>query len=182
MIFFIIVAVIAAIAMALIATVSNKGGRTKKDNDRTPIKPRAILTIKEQSFFAKLRKALPDCIVLTQVALSAILSTSGQVTRNKLSRCRADFVILDKDLKILAIIELEDPNQKGLENKNFDRNAMCLEADYRIVHYEHPPDIEQIQRDFSQLISPRQSTKPSQLALPNQHSATYEDSFFDHDF
>lgn len=115
--FLIILAVIAGIAMILIAATVNKGGRQRNDRDRTPIKPRPILTITEQPLFLKLRKALPEYIVLTQVALSAILSSCGQVTRNKLNRYRADFVVLNKELQVIAIIELEDPCLKRPENQ-----------------------------------------------------------------
>ena len=190
MTFLIIFAVFAGIAMILIAAKMNKGNRQAQwhadshnnDKDHTPIKARPILMVNEIPLFLKLRKALPDYIVLTQVALSAILSSSGQVTRNKLNRYRADFVILDKDFRVLAIIELENPSQNAVEIKKQDRNAMCKEANYHVIHYAHTPDIEQIQRDFSNIGLPRQTEKLSKSTLPSKQTVLSEENFFDHDF
>jgi len=180
--FLIILAVIAGIAMILIAATANKGDRQKKDKDHTPIKSRPILSITEQPLFLKLRKALPEYIVLTQVALSSILSSSGQVTRNKLNRYRADFVILDKDLQVLAIVELEDPSHKGPEHKSNDRNSMLKEADYRVIRYTHTPDMDQIRRDFSTIVLSQTPTQSPPSTIPSKRVTSAEDSFFDHDF
>lgn len=185
----IILALIAGFAMILIAALANKGIRKRNgerhnnDKEHTPIKARSILTINEQPIFLKLRKALPDHIVLTQVALSALLSTTGQVTRNKFNRYRADFVVLDKDCKVLAIVELNDASHHQMQIGSItERDAMLAEANYRIIRYSHTPDIDQIQRDF---ITPAASKKIIKPAIPiNQppNKPSDGDSFFDNDY
>jgi very-short-patch-repair endonuclease len=166
MAFLIILAIIAGTAMILIAATVNTVGRQSNSKEHTPLKARPILNITEQPVFLKLRKALPEHIVLTQVALSAILSSCGQVTRNKLNRYRADFVVLNKELQVIAIIELEDPSQKRPENQKNDCSNMLKEANYRVIRYSHTPDIDQIQRDFASFSASRKkSAQPTQSPM-----------------
>lgn len=186
----IILAVIAGVAMILLAARMNRGKQQaerradwhKNDKDHTPIKARALLTINELPIFLKLRKALPDHIVLTQVSLSALLSSTGQVTRNKLSRYRADFVVLDKDCQVIAVIELTDSSHKLNHGKTDEREAMLTEADYRIIRYSHAPDIEQIQRDFARIIPARKVIKSTLPETQNLSKIPSDRNFFDQDY
>jgi len=84
-------------------------GNTKKANKggtRNPIKGKRILTMNEQPTFLRLREALPEHIVLAQVAFSAFMTAQGYATRNLFNRKIADFVVLDKQFNIVAIVEL----------------------------------------------------------------------------
>lgn len=189
MTFLIIFAVIAGIAMILIAAKMNKGnrqtlwhGEQKNDKDHTPIKARPILTINELPVFLKLRKALPDHIVLAQVSLSALLSSTGQVTRNRLNRYRADFVVLDKDGHVIAIVELTDTSHQPQNGKTNERDTMLKEANYRIISYTHTPDIEQIQRDFSMLKPAKKVVKAQPLDALDQIKTPQDKSFFEQDY
>lgn len=183
-------AVIAGIAMILLAALMNKQNRQaewytewqKKEKDHTPIKARTILTINEVPIFLKLRKALPEHIILTQVSLSALLSSTGQVTRNKLSRYRADFVVLDKDCQVIAIIELTDESHKLQNGKTQERETMLTAADYRILRYSHIPDIEQIQRDFAAPTAPKKVIKPITTETQNLSDLPNDKNFFDQDY
>ena len=186
----IIMAGIACIAMILIAALVNKGNRQakwhsewkKNDKDHTPIKTRPILTINELPIFFKLRKALPDHIVLTQVALSSLLSTTGQVTRNRFNRYRADFVVLDKEGYVVGIIELNDESHKPQNGKVDERQAMLTEANYRVIRYSHTPDIEQIQRDFATKKTSKKVIKLTSSETQNQIKKPQEKSFFEQDY
>lgn len=184
----IILAVVAGIAMILIAALVNQGNRharwrsewKKNDKDHTPIKTRPILTVNELPIFIKLRKALPDHIILTQVALSALLTSTGQVTRNRFNRYRADFVVLDKDGHVVAIIELNDPSHQLQIGKADERRAMLTEANYQVIQYTHTPDIEQIQRDFAPKQSARKVIKP--ITSETHIKTPQEKSFFEQDY
>ncbi|GAC1374905.1 MAG: DUF2726 domain-containing protein [Aquirhabdus sp.] len=186
----IILAVIAGIVMILIAALVNQGNRharwrsewKKNDKDHTPIKTRPLLTVNELPIFLKLRKALPDHIILTQVALSALLSSTGQVTRNRFNRYRADFVILDKEAHVVAIIELNDESHKLQNGKVDERHAMLTEANYHVIRYSHTPDIEQIQRDCTPIKSARKVIKPTSSQAQNQIKPLPDKNFFEQDY
>lgn len=192
MMYLIILAIVGGIAMIIIAGISNRNEyhhrhlhqHLKNDKDHTPIKPRLILTLNEQPIFLKLRKAFPDYFVLTQVSLAALLVSSGQVTRNKFTRYRADFVILDKDFKLLAVIELDDTSHKGPEGKSSELDAMLKEAGYRVLRYSHVPDIEQIRNDVIVSVQPKRPVRPAQ-PLPtkeNNNPKPTGDDFFEKDY
>jgi hypothetical protein len=112
----IIFALIAVLVMVIIAAVTNKESHgaafQRIEREQAPVKARLLLTINEQMTFLKLRKVLPDCFVLTRVALSALLNSNGLVTRNKINRCCVDFVVLDKDFNVISIVEVSQPQQK----------------------------------------------------------------------
>ena len=103
----------------------------------------------EQPTFLRLREALPEHIVLAQVAFSAFMTASGYATRNLFNRKVADFVVLDKQFNIVAIVELDDSSHKGKEDKDADRDALVAEAGFRVIRYKRTPDLEQVRADFN---------------------------------
>lgn len=148
----IIIVVIAFIAFAVIAASANKGKSAKGKNE-TPIKAKRVLTMNEQPTFNRLREALPENIVLAQVSFGALLSTTGQATRNKFNRKIADFVVLDKSFNVVAVVELDDKSHKGKEKQDAERDAMLIEAGYRVIRYPRTPDLDKVKADFSQPIN-----------------------------
>ena len=90
-----------------------KGNR----GERNPIKGKRIITMNEQPTFLRLLEALPEHIVLAQVAFSAFMTAKGYATRNLFNRKVADFVVLDKQFNVVAIVELDDASHKGKKKK-----------------------------------------------------------------
>jgi very-short-patch-repair endonuclease len=187
--FLIVFAVIAVVAMVIIAALTNNENRRsasqRKERDQTPIKKtQSILSSNEQMTFLKLRKALPNYIVITRVALSALINSSGLVTRNKINRCCVDFVVLDKGFKVISIVEVDSPNKNGNVSKISERDTMLMEAGYSVVRYAHSPDIERITSDFSIFLHSQKTGKNSQfhMNLQNSNHRQNEDNFFDHDY
>jgi len=184
--FLIILAVMAVLAMVIIAAVTNKENRQAtafkiKEKEEAPIKKaRSILSTNEQMTFLKLRKALPDCFVLSRVALSALLNSSGLVTRNKINRCCVDFVILDKDFNVVSIIEINQPNQNSNPTKINERDTMLMEAGYKVIRYPYPPDLERITSDFATFLHPPK-IETTTIARSNR-LLVENDNFFDHDY
>lgn len=140
----ILIAVFAVILFFLANANKAKGGR----GERNPIKGKRIITMNEQPTFLRLREALPEHIVLAQVAFSAFMTAKGYATRNLFNRKVADFVVLDKQFNVVAIVELDDASHKGKEEKDADRDALIAEAGYRVIRYKRTPDLEQVQKDF----------------------------------
>lgn len=122
----------------------------KSDNKKKlgEIKPRNILTENEKPFFKNLQIALPDYIVLAQVSFNAFLTANDFNTRSQFNRKYADFVVLDKNFNIIAIIELDDSSHRGREHIDKLRDAMVIKAGYNVLRYNKTPSSEKIKQDF----------------------------------
>ena len=139
------------IAMMILAilNVLKKGESKNRNAKRNPIKGKRIITMNEQPTFMKLKEALPEHIILAQVAFSAFMTAQGYATRNLFNRKVADFVVLDKAFNIVAIIELDDSSHKGKENLDAERDALIQEAGFKVIRYKRTPELAQIYSDFN---------------------------------
>lgn len=107
------------------------------------------LTKHEQAMFFRLQEALPNLVVLSQVSFGALLKARARATRNTFDRKRADFVICDRSLKVVAVIELDDSSHEGREKEDADRDALLTQAGYRVLRYKGVPSAERLQADFA---------------------------------
>ncbi len=112
---------------------------TMKSRARWSYRSKALLTENEKEFFARLVTALPECHVFPQVALGALLQTN--VTGKNAFRARAafsqkiaDYVICDRDMKVLAVVELDDRTHSA--GKDARRDAMLNQAGYRTIRWQ----------------------------------------------
>lgn len=144
MIWIIILIIVCAIFVFVFGNV-NKGN---KKGERNPIKGRRLMSMNEQPTFLRLREALSEHIVLAQVAFSAFMTAKGYATRNLFNRKVADFVVLDKQFNVVAIVELDDSSHKGREAKDAERDALIAEAGHRLIRYQRTPDFDQVKKDF----------------------------------
>ncbi|MBJ9424086.1 DUF2726 domain-containing protein [Acinetobacter seifertii] len=138
-----------AIMVLAILSVLKKGESKNRNAKRNPIKGKRIITMNEQPTFMKLKEALPEHIILAQVAFSAFMTAQGYATRNLFNRKVADFVVLDKAFNIVAIVELDDSSHKGKENFDAERDALIHEAGFKVIRYKRTPELVQIHRDFN---------------------------------
>ena len=132
-----------------ILSVLKKGESKNRNAKRNPIKGKRIITMNEQPTFMKLKEALPEHIILAQVAFSAFMTAQGYTTRNLFNRKVADFVVLDKAFNIVAIVELDDSSHKGKEKFDAERDALIHEAGFKVIRYKRTPELVQIHRDFN---------------------------------
>lgn len=150
------------IILAILSTLKkgeSKGGNGK----RNPIKGKRIITMNEQPTFMKLKEALPEHIILAQVAFSAFMTAQGYATRNLFNRKVADFAVLDKSFNIVAIVELDDSSHKGKEDLDAERDALIREAGFKVIRYKRTPELAQIHADFkiSSVSLPQVSIEPN---------------------
>ena len=138
-----------AIMLLVILSVLKKGESKNRNAKRNPIKGKRIITMNEQPTFMKLKEALPEHIILAQVAFSAFMTAQGYATRNLFNRKVADFVVLDKAFNIVAIVELDDSSHKGKEKFDAERDALIHEAGFKVIRYKRTPELVQIHRDFN---------------------------------
>jgi len=155
---FLLVIIILAV-LSILKKGESKGGNGK----RNPIKGKRIISMNEQPTFMKLREALPEHIILAQVAFSAFMTAQGYATRNLFNRKVADFVVLDKSFNIVVIVELDDSSHKGKEKFDAERDALIREAGFKVIRYKRTPELTQIHADFkiSSVSLPQVSIEPN---------------------
>lgn len=146
--FLLAVAVLAV--LGLLIYVFSGGAKTPdyKKTD-TPIKANSIMTEHEKIMFSRLREALPHCFIFPQVSFNALLTTASLKTRNTFNRKMADFVIMDKSMKVLAVVELDDSSHKGKEQSDRQRDLMLNHAGYRTLRYARLPEVSKVRIDFN---------------------------------
>ena len=98
--------------------------------------------------FTRLKEAFPHHHVLAQVAFSALITHDNFKIRSKFNRKVTDFVIMDREYNVFAIIELDDSSHIGKEKEDAERDAMLIAAGYTVVRYTEIPSIRQLQRDL----------------------------------
>ncbi|WP_038342241.1 DUF2726 domain-containing protein [Acinetobacter sp. A47] len=109
---------------------------------------RPVITAFETRMFVRLQQAFPQHHVLAQVAFSALITSDHYKIRSKFNRKVTDFVILDQEMNVLAVIELDDPSHAGKELEDKKRDQMLKEAGYRVYRYTQIPSVRQLQIDI----------------------------------
>ncbi|MCH7310794.1 DUF2726 domain-containing protein [Acinetobacter sp. ANC 4805] len=109
---------------------------------------RPVITSFESKMFTRLQQAFPHYHILAQVAFSALITSDHYKIRSQFNRKVTDFVVLDQEMKVLAIIELDDPSHFGKELEDKKRDRMLQEAGYQVQRYSQIPSIKQLQMDI----------------------------------
>jgi very-short-patch-repair endonuclease len=143
-----IVAVFVVVFLLLVVATAKK---TRAGTVQT--KAKAVLSRNEQAMYWRLRETFPDQVVLAQVAFSALI-TSRREHRNRYDRKVADFVVCDKSLAVLAVIELDDSSHAGRATQDGARSALLESAGYRVLRFPRVPDVEALRAQV-QLQAPR---------------------------
>ncbi|WP_428717287.1 DUF2726 domain-containing protein [Undibacterium curvum] len=138
------IALIVIFAILIIITKAIKA--KSKTSSITKKQP---LTKNEQPMYFRLTEALPEYVVLAQVAFSALLKAKDLATRNQFDRKVADFVICTKAFEVIAVVELDDSSHKGKEDQDNKRDLLLTSAGYVVKRYKRTPNIEDIRRDFA---------------------------------
>jgi len=111
-------------------------------------KARPPLTAREQAMYNRLVQTLPDLVVLPQVSFGALLTARTRAARSSFSRKIADFVVCDRSFKVVAVVALGDKSSKGRSQRDLDRDALLLQAGYRVLRYPRVPDVGRVEADF----------------------------------
>lgn len=115
---------------------------------------KALLTPNEREFYRRLLAALPQHVVLTQVAMGALMQPTAdkaerafRSTRGLFSQKIVDFVVLNDKLEVVTLIELDDRTHNKL--KDAQRDRLTGEAGYVTLRYESKakPSVEQLRTD-----------------------------------
>ena len=109
---------------------------------------RRVITPFEQKMFLRLNEAFPQHHILAQVAFSALITSQQYKLRAKFNRKVTDFVILDMQMQVIAIIELDDPSHIGKEKEDAMRDKMLTQAGYKVSRYTEIPSIRTLKKDI----------------------------------
>lgn len=118
-------------------------------------KSKPLMTENEKEFYIRLVEALPNHYIFSQVAFGALLQPNIKGNNRKYYSVRgtfvqkiADYVVCDKAMKIIAIVELDDRTHSTI--KDGKRDAMLEQAGYTILRWnsKKKPTIHEIAERF----------------------------------
>jgi len=123
-----------AIALLVLAFVTRKRPR-----GRDQYLPKPLLTPNEKEFFGRLRRAVPEYAIQSQVCMGALMEgrhSSGKHlrTRARFSQKIVDYALLDDNLDVVLLIELDDRTHDPV--KDVARDSMTDAAGYRTLRIE----------------------------------------------
>ena len=112
-----------------------------------PFTSRPLMTDNELEFFARLKKALPECTIFSQVAMSGVLDVTlrkGEPgyweARSKFDRKRMDYVVCTSGgERVIAVVELDDRSHGGKRGEDAKRDAMLAKVGIRTVRFPSSP-------------------------------------------
>jgi very-short-patch-repair endonuclease len=137
------IALLLAAMAALALLLQAKAKKTSRGLSESP-KARPPLTEREQVMFFRLSEALPEYIVLAQVAMSALMTASTQAARNRFDRKVIDFVVCSKAFEVIAVVELDDSSHRGKEAADDRRDKLLKAAGFRTVRFRDIPASERL--------------------------------------
>lgn len=99
-----------------------------------------ILTRNELEFFIRIRKAAPDLYIFPQVAMSALLEPNEKSQKkwlysfNRIAQKRIDYGLYSENMRLLAIIELDDKTHD--KAKDQIRDSYTKSAGIKTLRFE----------------------------------------------
>jgi len=143
MVFLLAIGLLVYAAITRNRSAQNSSGFVDKPKARPP------LTAREQAMYNRLVQTLPDLVVLPQVSFGALLTARTRAARSSFSRKIADFVVCDRSFKVVAVVAFGgDKSSKGKSQRDLDRDALLVEAGYRVLRYPRLPDVGRVEADF----------------------------------
>jgi very-short-patch-repair endonuclease len=128
-----------------------------KGRSRSTYRVQPILTGNEAEFFGRLSRALQQFHVFPQMSMASVIAPSSTNNKKRLiafraiSQKRIDFVVCDRELKVICVIELDDKTH--IQSKDEERDAMLSSAGIPTIRYQSrsKPDERQIAVDVRSL-------------------------------
>jgi hypothetical protein len=133
-------AIAAAIALLALLAAAFLFRRSQK-SWLSHIQRKPLLTANETEFLYRLRRALPGHHVFPQVSFAAFITDDGKLSANarwsvraKFDRKIADYVICDRNLAVLALVELDDRTHVASADRQ--RDALTRAAGYQTLRFQ----------------------------------------------
>ncbi|EEH69313.1 DUF2726 domain-containing protein [Acinetobacter haemolyticus] len=158
---------ITVIGLLLITALALRRLHQNRRQD-SPLKRRGILNIAEQITLMRLQAVLHRHTVLAHVSFDALLTTKFAHTRRKYQGLVADFVVLDQQLQVLAIIEIADESYVNRLHLKHYQDSLLELAGYRVLRYSSIPTEQELREDLlPDLFDPMVSSSSSFTAMPH---------------
>jgi hypothetical protein len=115
---------VAALVLMLIGFAALKR-RSRAADSGWPVFATPVLSQAEQIMFHRLVKVFPEYLVLPQVSLAQFINVRKGANFysvfNRYNRLTADFVICQRDFKVLSVMELDDRSHDRPKRLDADR-------------------------------------------------------------
>lgn len=150
---FVVALAIVVFAVVLLTILRTTMG-TAGEPERYPFEQTRPLSETEQVLYWRLRKVLPDQMILAQVAVSRIVRVEkGHDFRawlNRINRMTVDFLICLPDGTIVAAIELDDASHDVDERVLADaKKSKALEsAGIKLLRFREIPSEQELRKAF----------------------------------
>ena len=116
---------------------------------------------RDQLMYLRLREALPDHVVLAQVAFSSLLMARDRTLRHQLRAKAADFVVCTRHFEVLGILQLCDEAQRRRQNIEQEHDALLTSSGYKVIRYTDIPDAHTLKADIAKLPVPEAPKLPA---------------------
>lgn len=106
---------------------------------RVPHKKHVYLSSKtERNFYNVLQEILPsECVVHCQVSLMALVQPVNFKDNSRTWAKRMDYVITDRNTKVLAVIELDDSSHRQKRRQERDHYVnSALEGHHKLIRFD----------------------------------------------
>jgi len=149
-----LVSTVAAIALLVVLAVILSRRATSADPAHFPFTQCAPLSEREQVLYWRLRKVLPEQMVLSQVAISRIVRVNrGKDARgwmNRINRMTVDFLVCLPDATIVAAIELDDSSHAAPDRVAADakKDKAMESAGIRLLRFSEIPTEDDLRKAF----------------------------------
>jgi hypothetical protein len=157
--------VVVLLAYIILIGLTKGATSAKQDIDSMavwPYVPRELMTAPERELFVRLRQALPEYLIFSQVQLCRMIEVDPnedkQAWFNRINRMSVDFVVCAPDgAKILAAIELDDSSHERADRLKADvkKDKALKSAGIRMIRWpvRGMPTSQQIRADFIRAFS-----------------------------
>ncbi|RZF49979.1 DUF2726 domain-containing protein [Acinetobacter halotolerans] len=136
----------------------------------SPLKRRGILNIAEQITLMRLQAVLHRHTILAHVSFDALLTTKFSHTRRKYQGLVADFVVLDQQHQVLAIVEIADESYVNRLNQKHYQDSLLELAGYRVFRYSSIPTEQELREDLIPDLFDPMSSATSKISSPMPHT------------
>jgi hypothetical protein len=128
------------IVLAVIIVVFAALTPTKRAPIAGSFRARKLVSDNEAEFFGRLVVALPEFYIFPQVAMSALLESSSSNAKTahadflRIAQHRADYVIANKQMEVVAVVELDDRTHSRAKDQL--RDSRLEQAKIRTVRFQ----------------------------------------------
>lgn len=163
-----IIITITGLMLIGLISLAYKRLHTPRQSDSV-LKQRAIFSNSQQLIFHRLCELLPDATILSHVSFNSLLTTKYLHTRDKYQNMVADFVILNQNLQVQAIVSFDEGSSFKRVQKDLHETSLLEMAGYRVVRYNRIPDDQQLRHDFLNHVMDEVSKTLTTLGKHKEH-------------